>query len=293
MLYSRQRYVIFFFIIILIFSSCAPVQISAHADIRDGYFASLQKRLISDGFDKNRMVSLYEHPRAKFNTSGVSSYFMHSESKLNYNQFLERSPIRKAKEYMEIYRPELKAAEKAYGVTGRVITAILLVETRLGTYTGKSSVFNTLSTMAALEDPKVKAMLWKKVSGSTHLTKNEFEEKAEKKSGWAYDELKAFLKYTAKEKISPMNIYGSYAGAMGICQFMPSNILTLAKDGNKDGRIDLFNHADAIMSIASYLNHYGWYPGIRGKQAYDVVYTYNHSKYYVNTILKIAERLKG
>lgn len=80
---------------------------------------------------------------------------------------------------------------------------------------------------------------------------------------------------------------------MGLCQFMPSNILILAKDGDNDGRIDLFSHADAIMSIASYLKHYGWYPGIAGQEAYNVVYTYNHSSYYVNTILKIVELLKG
>ncbi|WP_246556223.1 lytic murein transglycosylase [Desulfonema magnum] len=267
---------------------------AASADNKnDYYFKSLQAKLISDGFDKARIKKLYSEPRVSFNTKGVSSYFVHSESKLNYGQFLKKSPIRKARRYMKIHKTDLTAAEKAYGVNRRIITAIMLVETRLGTYTGKSSVFNILSTMAALESPKVKAILWKKISNSTHLTNEDFEKKAEKKSGWAYDELKAFLKYTAGEKINPLDIYGSYAGAMGICQFMPSNILTLARDGNNDGRINLFNHADAIMSIASYLNYYGWYPGIDSKKAYEVVYEYNHSQYYVNTILKIAELLKG
>ena len=74
---------------------------------------------------------------------------------------------------------------------------------------------------------------------------------------------------------------------------MPSNALTLARDGNNDGQVDLFNHADAIMSVASYLNNYGWYPGIDQKGAYDVVYQYNHSEYYVNAVLKIADLLKG
>ncbi len=136
-------------------------------------------------------------------------------------------------------------------------------------------------------------MLWNRVADTSDLTKEEFETKADKKSEWAYNELKAFLEYTDKEVTDPFEIQGSFAGAMGICQFMPSNILTLAKDGNNDGRINLFNHADAIMSIASYLKHYGWYPGIDRNGAYNVVYTYNHSSYYVNTILKIAELLEG
>jgi len=78
---------------------------------------------------------------------------------------------------------------------------------------------------------------------------------------------------------------------LGIAQFMPSSILSFAKDGDGDGSVDLFNHADAIISIATYLGHYGWHTGIDRKDAYKVIYHYNHSKYYVNTILKISELL--
>lgn len=285
---------IVFLVSVLFFYSCSYVHTPAsYADSKVSYFESLQKRLVSDGFDEKEIRAFYNAPQADFETKGVSRYFMHSEGKLNYGQFLKRGPLEKARIYMKAHKTELAEAANTYGVDRRVITAILLVETRLGTYTGKSSVFNILSTMAALADKDIKDMLWKKVSSSTRLSRQEFEAKAEKKSGWAYKELKAFLKYTDRENITPSRIYGSYAGAMGICQFMPSNIFPLAKDGDKNGRVDLFTHADAIMSVASYLSHYGWYPGITGKEAYDVVYHYNHSKYYVNTILKIAERLKG
>jgi len=93
---------------------------------------------------------------------------MHSEGKLNYGQFLKRGPLERARIYMKKHKTELAEAEKNYGVNGRIITAILLVETRLGTYTGKSSVFNILST-------DIRNMLWKKVSGSTRLSRQEFE----------------------------------------------------------------------------------------------------------------------
>ncbi|RLC10886.1 MAG: protein MltB [Deltaproteobacteria bacterium] len=284
---------IVFLVSVLFFYSCSYVHTAAHADNKVTYFESLQKRLVSDGFDEKEIKAFYNAPQADFETKGVSRYFMHNEGKLNYGQFLKKGPLERARIYMKKHKTKLAEAEKTYGVNGRIITAILLVETRLGTYTGKSSVFNILSTMASLADTDIRNMLWKKVSGSTRLSRQEFEAKAEKKSGWAYKELKAFLKYTNREKITPSSIYGSYAGAMGICQFMPSNILPLAKDGDKDGHVDLFTHADAIMSVASYLSHYGWYPGIAGKESYNVVYRYNHSKYYVNTILKIAELLKG
>ncbi len=296
MLKTRQisiRCAVFLSFLMIISACAAPVQTIAYSGTGSRYFRSLQQRLVKDGFDADSLAKLYSHGGVYFDAKGVSRYFVHREGKLNYGQFLEPGPIEKAFQYMDDYQAELTAAEKAFGVDRKAITAILLVETRFGSYVGKSSVFNVLSTMAALEDRDVKEMLWKRVSGSTDLSREEFEDKAEKKSGWAYAELKAFLTYTAKENLNPLDISGSYAGAMGFCQFMPSNILTLAKDGDKDGRIDLFSHADAIMSIASYLKHYGWYPGIRGKEAYNVVYTYNHSSYYVNTILKIIELLKG
>jgi len=80
---------------------------------------------------------------------------------------------------------------------------------------------------------------------------------------------------------------------MGIAQFMPSNILILAKDGDSDGCIDLFNHADAIASIANYLKNHGWQKKTDNKKAYKILLHYNRSKYYANIILKIARLLKG
>ncbi len=296
MLKNRQisiRYAVFLSFLLMINACAAPVHTIAYSGTGNRWFRSLQQRLVRDGFDAGSIATLYSHTGVNFDAKGVSRYFVHREGKLNYGQFLEPGAIEKAFQYMDDYQTELTAAEKAFGVDRKAITAILLVETRFGSYVGKSSVFNVLSTMAALEDGDVKDMLWKRVSDSTDLSREEFEDKAAKKSGWAYVELKAFLTYTAKENLNPLNVYGSYAGAMGLCQFMPSNILTLARDGDNDGHIDLFSHADAIMSIASYLKNYGWYPGISGQEAYNAVYTYNHSGYYVNTILKIIELLKG
>lgn len=283
------------FIIILTVAACASMRgrSVAQTNPEAKYFKSLQKRLIADGFAESRIQELYNKPSVIFEIKGVSSYFVHKESTLNYDQFSEPSQIQNAKNYIETFKKDMVAAEQGYGVSRRIITAILLVETRLGTYLGTRSVFNTLSTMAALTDSDVRQKFWKDLTGTTNYTKDEYEAKAQKKSEWAYQELKALLQYTEREKISPTEIVGSYAGAMGICQFMPSNALTLARDGNNDGQVDLFNHADAIMSVASYLNNYGWYPGIDQKGAYDVVYQYNHSEYYVNAVLKIADLLKG
>lgn len=74
---------------------------------------------------------------------------------------------------------------------------------------------------------------------------------------------------------------------------MPSSVFAYARDGNRDGRIDLFDHPDAIASIANYLKAAGWQPGIDRQKASKVIFQYNRSTYYVATILKVADLLKG
>ena len=268
-------------------------QTAVHAKNSHSYFETLQESLIKDGFDKNTIIRLYSNPKVYFETKKASLFLFHREAVLNYDQFTSPGNIQKSRKYMAKYKPDLLRAETTYGVNKEIITAIILIETKLGTRLGGPSVLNMLSTLASLADPDVRNMFWGKVSKSTELTKKKFEKWVGRKSKWAYNELKAFLTYTTREKMDPAIIYGSYAGAMGIPQFMPSNILAFAKDGNNDGRVDLFNHSDAIMSIANYLKHYGWHNGIKKKGAYEVIYHYNHSRPYVDAVLNVAALLES
>jgi len=264
-----------------------------YAQSEPGYFAALQERLIADDFSADLITRIFDSSAITFDIDGISAYFRHRESTLNYDQFLSAKSLRSARNYMETHKEALASAEKEYGVDRSVITAVMLVETRLGTYVGNRSVINTLATMAALTDDDVRERFWRNLPEDVDITREKFEKKADQKSQWAYRELKAFIEYVDSENFNPHDIQGSYAGAMGIAQFMPSNVLLFAEDGNGDGRINLFDHGDAIASIANYLKHYGWKPGLSREAAGDVVYHYNHSKYYVNIVLKISDKLKG
>jgi membrane-bound lytic murein transglycosylase B len=295
MFYGRTipiKYIIFLtgFLICSFFFS---TQNAAGSRQSDRYFKSLQDRLIKDGFDKDRITALYKGPEVNFEIKGVSRFLVHREAELNYDQFVSKKSIRNALRYMKHHKEALENTERAYGVDKEIITAIILVETRFGAMVGGPLVLNTLSTTAALADSDVREMFWSKVSKSIPLTRQQFDRWVKRKSDWAYNELKAFLEYTAAEHMNPADISGSYSGAMGIAQFMPSNILLFAKDGDNDGSTNLFDHADAIRSIGNFLKHYGWYPGIKGEKAYHVIYHYNHSRQYVDTILKISEILKS
>jgi len=278
-------------IIALAISAMSPL--SLMADTQDGtwQFKALQDKLIQDGFQPDNIRKFYQNPRVSFERQSVSLFFVHSEAKLNYDQFTNDWSIGQAKKYMQKHRDQLAKTEKAYGVDRQVITAIILVETGLGTTLGKRSVLNTLSSLSAFEDPAVREDFWKNFKRKDEISKKDFQKRAIRKSAWAYKELKAFLKYTQNEKFDPVTIQGSYAGALGIAQFMPTTLLAYARDGNQDGVIDLFTHADAMASIASFLKRFGWKPGIDKEKAKKIIYRYNHSDYYVNTILKIADLL--
>ena len=264
----------------------------AQSTAKASEFDALGQRLIIDGFAPEKIQEILGNDAVFFNPDGVSMFFIHSESSLNYDQFLSKASISKAFQYMEEHKETLDLAQKTYGVDKSVIAAILLVETRLGTFLGKRTVINTLATMAALTDETLRERIWKAIPDQKKPEKDTFLKKVERRSRWGYEELKALIKYTDRENIAPETIKGSYAGAMGISQFMPSNALTLAVDGNNDGRIDLFDHSDAIFSVANYLKHHGWETGISRQRQHEVLFRYNHSNYYVDTLMKISDRLK-
>jgi peptidoglycan lytic transglycosylase B len=270
----------------------AQTPAAAQQDVNT-FLNSVQRRLVADGFDPVRIKAIYQNEEVFFETKGASLYFLHNEATLDYDKMTKRPWIREGKVYMRKQSKALQKAEKEYGVDPNVITAIILVETKFGRYVGTRSIINTLSTIASLTNAAPREYLWEQLPQDRRIDKAQYEQKADEKAQWAYNELKAFLTYTAQHDIDAVSVKGSYAGALGIAQFMPSNILAYGRDGDDDGRIDLFDDADSIVSIASYLQHYGWKPGIDRQKAYEVVYHYNHSKYYVDAILKIAELLAG
>lgn len=279
---SGITYVMLFFLLL------PPMAVAEEPD-----YVTLKARLIQEGFDGDWIRKLYGQSGVTFETRGLSLFFAHREAALDYSQFLSFRSMNRAREYMDSHQEHLTAVEKTYGVQKEIIVAVMLVETRLGRYTGNSSVINTLSTMSALNDNRIRDLMWKKVPGLRKGNREKYIKWAKRKSTWAYGELTAFLTYARENGIDPLTIKGSYAGAMGIPQFMPSNIAKFAQDGDRNGRIDLFAHPDAMASIANYLKHYGWKPGLDRKEKYKVLLHYNYSKYYANTLIDIAEKLKG
>jgi membrane-bound lytic murein transglycosylase B len=109
-----------------------PAQAGATAKNHNDQFQALQKKLIKDGFNPDKIARLYSRPEVFFEADGVTILFTYSEAKVDYDQFANDWSIGKAKKYMAEHRQDLDRVEKRYGVDSRVITAILLVESGLG-----------------------------------------------------------------------------------------------------------------------------------------------------------------
>ena len=105
------------------------------------HFASLQERLIADGFDKAMIRQIYSRPEVNFETKGISLYFVHHESKVRYEQYTDKPLIKRARAYMKKYEGALADARSTYEVEPEVVTAIILIESQFGKLLGN---FRTL-----------------------------------------------------------------------------------------------------------------------------------------------------
>ncbi len=129
----------------------------------------------------------------------------------------------------------LQRAEKQYGVAQEIIVALIGVETLYGSNSGKYSVLDALTTLA-FDYPR--------------------------RAGFFRSELEQYLLLARDQNFELFKVQGSYAGAMGIPQFMPSSYRSYAVDFNGDGKIDLLRDpVDAIGSVANYLRQHGWVSG--------------------------------
>lgn len=149
--------------------------------------------------------------------------------------FITQARIDQGVAFWNQHAETLARAEREYGVPAEVIVAIIGVETFFGRNTGNWRVIDALATL-----------------GFDYPPRADFFRK----------ELREFLILTREQQVDPLSLKGSYAGAMGLPQFMPSSFRAYAVDFDGDGRIDIWNNpVDAIGSVASYFQRHGWVAG--------------------------------
>lgn len=149
--------------------------------------------------------------------------------------FITKKRVSRGVKFWREHHSTLERAQQEFGVPIEIIVAILGVETYYGRITGSYRVIDALSTLA-FDYPK--------------------------RSPFFTRELEHFLLLSREQGFNPLDLTGSYAGAMGYGQFMPSSYRSYAVDYSGDGIADIWNNpADAIGSIANYFARHGWQQG--------------------------------
>jgi len=189
------------------------------------------------GFEKAELVTTFEQVEVKDSIlKAISKPAEKSIPWYDYRKiFMTQKRIKGGVAFWQENAEALAKAEQHYGVPAEIIIAILGVETSYGGNVGSYRVVDALSTLAFRYPPRSK---------------------------FFRSELGHFLSLTREEGMSILSPIGSYAGAMGLGQFMPSSYRAYAVDFDGDGKRDIWtNPIDAIGSIANYLSRHGWVAG--------------------------------
>jgi len=190
-----------------------------------------------EGFERAELLALFGQVEAKQSIiDAMSRPAEKSKPWYEYREiFITEKREREGVEFYIEHKEAFQRAEQELGVPADIILAILGVETYYGRITGSYRVMDALSTLA-FDYPKRSAFFTK--------------------------ELKHYLILSREQGHDPLEMKGSYAGAMGFGQFMPSSYRAYAIDFDGDGKIDIWNNpVDAIGSVANYFKEHGWNTG--------------------------------
>jgi membrane-bound lytic murein transglycosylase B len=215
------------------------VSLHAHADYsqRDDVQQFIDDMVDKHGFVRDDLIAKFAS--AKKLEGVLEAIAKPAERVLTWKDyrpiFITKKRINTGNQFLDENHETLQRAEKEFGIPAEIITAIIGVETYYGRLSGKTQVFDSLVTLGFDYPPRAR---------------------------FFRSELEQFLLLTREEDVDVNVIRGSYAGAMGIPQFISSSYRHYAIDFDGDGKRDLWNNtADAIGSVANYFKVHGWEPG--------------------------------
>jgi membrane-bound lytic murein transglycosylase B len=210
-----------------------PLAYAERADVRD-FIRDLVARHAFDAEELQQVFARAQREEAVL--AAMRAQPRQADSWEAYRaQFLSDRHVRAGLEYWKAHRAALARARAEYGVPEEIIVAIIGVETFYGRNTGRWRVIDALATLAFDYPPRAR---------------------------FFRGELESYLLFARDLQLDVFSVKGSYAGAIGIPQFMPGSYLRYAVDFDGDRRIDLRdNPVDAIGSVANFLLRHGWRAG--------------------------------
>lgn len=297
-MFGKRKYITIAMIALLLVLSSSKIMFSTNFADKElskaDFFKPIVEILIPRGIDTNFLNEMIYDTRTQFDEKYVKINVTGFLTKADYSSHYNNRSVGNTVKFLDENAATLQLAELQYGVPKEVIASILWIETRHGSYLGNHHIASVYLSTAMCNQPEYIELNIENLKSTFKGNDEEFEElktkilqRSEKKANWAIDQLLAMEKVNTLLPNPILDIRGSWAGAFGISQFLPSSFVSWAVDGNGDGIIDLFNTEDAIFSVANYLVANGW--GIEQEQRRAAVFHYNNSSAYVDAVLKLAD----
>ena len=242
----------------------------AHSQSKDNVLTAIRFDAEAKGIPKSYLETTFSHKGIQTHDKIVERFARpyEKQSWTNYRKlFITDSRIKKGTHFYTENQETLNTIAKNIKVDPFLILSIVGVESNYGRHKGEFTVFNALYTQIA---------------------------KMPRRAKWAKKELIEFLIYCYNDNIPPHSIKGSYAGAFGYGQFIPSSFNTYAADGNGDGIRKPYEWSDVFASVGNYLAKNGYPVNNHSDQekVYQSVFAYNHADNYVKAVLELRDELK-
>jgi membrane-bound lytic murein transglycosylase B len=234
--------------------------------------------------DDARTREVYRPELYKYATP-KSVKIQNNEHKSFLRVFMRKEKLEKGAAFISKHKDELARAQARFGVKREDVVSILMWESNLGETTGKYLVVNTYIGEILFLDEVFAEIEKKDGVMSPAAARDQHLKRLERLKENAAKFLVALLRSAKSKHVDPLEIRGSWAGAIGFPQFMPTS-MRFAVDGDGDGRIDLYTFPDAIFSIASYLEAHGY-----KKDRSAAIYEYNSDNEYVRGVEAYADAI--
>jgi peptidoglycan lytic transglycosylase B len=263
----------------------------------DGGWDYLIDKLTADGVSVERVVATFQDPRVERFTGLDFSIHRPREPRSLYRGFLRPRTVAAARRCRARYAEALENAERAHGVSAGLVAAILFVESGCGDSTGSHLILPRLARLAMANAPEnVRRNLVRYADDDGHVDSTvevQLRQRARELEGTFYPEVRALFTVAERLGVNPLDIRGSKGGAFGAPQFLPTSYLADGVDADGDGRVSLDDPADAAASCARFLADHGWRPGLSRSERRAVIWQYNRSDAYVDSVLTLAARIQS
>lgn len=253
----------------------------------------LVHRLRQNGVAERDLLALYADPRMPRFTYVPFSVYPKEPASI-YATFNKPRFEDMGASFIRDNKAAFDSMEKTLRVPAEVVTAILVIESQIGKNTGREMIAYRLSRLASANAPENLTHNYKlQKKKHPRITFEQVKRRGRYLEHTFLPEIPALLAIAKQNRVDPLSIKGSSAGAFGLPQFLPSAFIRYSRDGDKDGVVSLHNHQDALWSTANYLASFGFRSNIPLQEKRSIIWRYNKSKAYIDAVLKLSQGIKS